>query len=405
MMIFKIVTQSALSRKFNVILSIGIIALSTLLFLGVDKIQKGAYTSFSQSISDTDIIVGAKSSPVNILLYSVFRMGSPTQNISWKSYEKWSNNSEVEWSIPISLGDSHKGFRVIGTNEDYFKHYKFGSKEKLSFNKGQPFNTLYQGVIGSEVAKTLKYEVGDSITITHGVADLQNQNHKGHYFKITGILSPTGTPVDRSIHIPLEGIEVIHRNPNEVHSDLTPTSITAIFVGLKSRISIFRLKRSIDNYKGEPLSAVLPGATLHQLWQTINVVDTALKLTSLFVVLVGLTSLLGMLWSNLEFRRREMMVLRAIGAHTKHLVLILLTETLFITLSGIIIGYSLLQFLLRLGNHTFSSKIGMRISIEWFSLFDLYTILGMIFGTLIITTILSFKLHRDSIQDGLIVKI
>ena len=403
-MLIKIAIQSALNRRFSVFLSIAIISISTILFLGVDKIQKGAFSSFSQSISGTDLIVGTRSSPINLLLYSIFRIGSPTQNISWNSYLKWSQSPEVKWTIPISLGDSHKGFRVIGTNEDYFKYYKYGSRSKLNFSRGRAFSQTKEVVLGSEVAKTLQYQVGDSITITHGIHDIKDLEHQGYFFIIQGILSPTGTPVDRSIHVPLEGIELIHRSP-ENQQDLTPTSITSFLVGLKSRISIFRLKRAIDTNRDEALSAILPGVALQQLWQTVEIVDVALKFTTLFVIVVGLASILGMLWTSLEYRRREMMIFRAIGAQTRHLIILLYLETIAITTIGTLLGNAFLQILLKVSQTSLISHFGLRFDVQWISSFDIMSIIGILIGGLLITTVLALKLRKNSIQDGLIIRI
>ncbi len=154
--------------------------------------------------------MGARSGSINLLLYSVFRIGNATNNIGWESYQRLREHSDVSWTIPISLGDSHRGFRVLGTSNDYFSHYQYGQKQPLAFRQGGPFSGLFDTVIGAQVAKDLGYKMGDNLVIAHGLADKSFNQHDNLPFTVTGILAPTGTPVDRSVHVSLEAIEAIH---------------------------------------------------------------------------------------------------------------------------------------------------------------------------------------------------
>ena len=238
----------------------------------------------------------------------------------------------------------------------------------LIFNQGEPLGTFFEAVIGSDVAKSLGYKIGDSLTITHGVQEIAGMVHEGYFFIIKGILKSNGTPIDRSIHIPLEGIEAIHNSKGD--TNYSPTSITSFLVGLKSRISIFRIKRGVELYREEALSAVLPGAALHQLWQTVGMVDSALKITTFFVLLIGMASIFGMLWTSLEYRRREMMIFRAMGAKTRHLFTLLYIETLSIMIVGALSGYALLQLLLKFAKDPMIKQFGLRFQPQWFSSYD-----------------------------------
>ncbi|MCA2486258.1 MULTISPECIES: ABC transporter permease, partial [Vibrio] len=256
----------------------------------------------------TDLIVGGRSGQVNLLLYSVFRIGNATNNIDWKSYQEFSQHRAVDWAIPISLGDSHKGFRVMGTNHSYFEHYKYGSKQALTFSKGKEFNGLFETVLGSDVAKQLGYQIGSEIIIAHGISDVGFSRHDKLPFKVVGILAPTGTPVDKTVHVSLEAIEAIHvgwesgarlgPTPDATvlqERDFQPKQITAMLVGLKSRIQTFALQRQINNYPKEPLSAIMPGVALHELWGMMSVAEQALMAVSGFVVIAGLLGMLSSL--------------------------------------------------------------------------------------------------------------
>jgi len=161
--LFVLTWKSAWARKTSLILAVLSIAVSLTLLLGVDIVRKQAKSSFLNTISQTDLIVGARSGPMNLLLYSVFRIGNATNNISYDSFEEISNDPKVKWTIPLSLGDSHRGFRVLGTNQDYFEFFRYADKRSLTFAQGKSFNDLYDAVIGIEVAKKLGYKLGDKI--------------------------------------------------------------------------------------------------------------------------------------------------------------------------------------------------------------------------------------------------
>ncbi|MAA83690.1 MAG: peptide ABC transporter permease, partial [Hyphomonas sp.] len=150
--ILSLAWQSLMNRKGSVLLTLLAVALSVALFLGVDKARTGAREGFGNTISGTELIVGAPTGSVNLLLYSVFRMGSATAEISWPTYQEIATRPDIDWAVPISLGDSHRGFRVMGTTPEYFDRYKFGRNQDLMIAQGEPFDDLFDAVIGADVA-------------------------------------------------------------------------------------------------------------------------------------------------------------------------------------------------------------------------------------------------------------
>ncbi len=418
MNLIRIVLKSAWHRRTSLLLTILSIAISVSLLLGVDKIRKEAKNSFINTISQTDLIVGARSGPTNLLLYSVFRIGNATNNVSWESYQDIAGMDEVAWSIPIALGDSHRGFRVMGTNTDYFEHYQYGQSQPLAFAQGQPFADLYDAVLGADVARALGYRLGDELVIAHGLVSTEFSDHTDKPFVITGILQRTGTPVDRTVHVSLEGIEAIHvdwqggtRSQLQLSAeqarkmDLSPKTITAFMVGLHNRIETFRLQRKITDYTEEPLLAIIPGATLADLWQTISVFEQVLLVISGFVLIAGLLGMLTMLLSTLNERRREMAVLRAVGAHPHHILLLFVLETLFIVCIGYLLGMGLLYLLLVLTQPLLLEAYGVNIAItlpdaEQWILFAAVVVLG-----LLVSLVPGWIAYRRSLQDGLAMKV
>src|SRR5580693_5747121 len=155
--------KSLWNRRATALLTISAIAISVALLLGVQKLRTAARESFANTVSGVDLIVGARSGPLNLLLYSIFRIGDATANVSWKTYRKIAAHPDVAWTIPISLGDSHRGFRVLGTDLDYFAHYRYAGDRGLEFAEGGSWGDLYDAVLGADVASELHYRVGDSI--------------------------------------------------------------------------------------------------------------------------------------------------------------------------------------------------------------------------------------------------
>lgn len=356
-MLYKLAWQSLLHRRTTVLLTILSIAISVMTVLGIEHIRQETKKSFTSTLSGTDLIIGARGSRLNLLLYSVFRIGSPTSNISWESYEKIKSQKGVSWTIPISLGDSHKGYRVLGTSEDYFTHYRYSNKRTLTFSSGKPFHGVYDVVLGSEVAKQLNYQLGEKIVISHGISEVSFTLHDDKPFTVTGILKPTGTPVDQTLHISLAGMEAIHidwQNGSPISGlkisaedalkhDLTPKAITAFLLGLDNRIMTFRLQRAINNYRTEPLMAILPGVVLSELWHSMSIIERVLALIASLVVIAALLGMITMVLATLKQRQRELSILRSIGAPTRFIFMLIQMEVLFITLLGIIVGIGLLS--------------------------------------------------------------
>ncbi len=407
--------KSLFNRRLTALLTVLSIALSLALLLGVERLRHETRTSFAHTLSGTDLIVGARTGPVQLLLYAVFRLGDATNNISWQSYQDIASLPQVAWTVPLSLGDSHRGYRVLGTSPDYFRHYRHGRNQTLVFAKGGEFSDLYDAVLGAEVAARLGYRIGTEMILAHGAGDVSFARHDDKPFRVAGILKPTGTPVDRTVHVSLEAIEAIHLgwqsgtprpgggvSAEQARSmDLRPQAITAALIGLDTKIATFQVQRAINDYQEEPLLAILPGVALSQLWELIGLAENALLVVSAFVVLVGLVGMLTALLTSLNERRREMAILRSVGARPWHVFALIMGEAGVLTLLGVALGLGLLQGLLALAQPWLQSWFGLVVAVgapgvgEWL-LLTVLVVAGAVAGS-----VPAYLAYRHALVDGL----
>ncbi|MGZ3769824.1 MAG: ABC transporter permease [Bdellovibrio sp.] len=421
MIFLKLAIKSLKNRAFATTLTVISIALSVALLLSVERAKRASEEGFTQTISKTDLIVGARSGPLQLILYTVFNMGNPTHNISYETFQDIKKNPAIAWTIPYSLGDGHKGFRVVGTNEDFFKYYHFRGYHEVEFESGKPFRELWDVVVGADVAKKLSYKIGDRIVISHGVTKGEGiQNHSDKPFAISGIMKATGTPLDRAVYISLEGLEALHLDwqsgvaPTKdkmipqsqiKKEDLKVSAITAFFVGAKSRIETLKLQREINNYKEEPLLAIIPGVTLSELWNGLSYIEGVLRAISWMVVLVGFFAMLIALTTTLNERRREMAILRAVGAKSSQIVGLLVFESTLLTILGIALGTLTSVTFIFILKPWLESNFGLFLAGPWFTEQELIFLLITLVGGILIGLIPALRAQKLALKDGLSVRL
>jgi len=389
------------------------------LLVGVERIRSGAQAGFKNTISGTDLIVGARTGQIQLLMYSVFRLGNATNNITWESYEDIIEDPIVEWSVPMSLGDSHRGYAVLGTSTDYFEYFRYGRKQALTLSKGAIYTDLFEAVVGAEVAEKLNYQVGSEIIIAHGTGSTSFANHKDKPFIVSGVLARTGTPVDRTVHVSLEAIEAIHigwetgslSSATAVTAEqareleLQPENITAFLVGVKSKLGIFKVQRNVNQYKEEPLLAILPGVALQELWRMLGVAEKALFAISICVVVTGLIGMLSVILASLNERRREMAILRSCGARPIHVFTLLIGEAFLVTLLGIAVGLALLYSVLLVIRPIIEERFGLYLSVAPPTLGELGLLLAIVVAALVVAIIPALLAYRNSLADGLTLRV
>ena len=569
MLVLDLALKSLRNRVFSTSLTVGSIALSVALLIGVENVRVGMRESFSNTISQTDLIVGTKGGTIQLLLYSVFGMGAPTENVSWEAYRQWAEHPAVAWTIPYSLGDSHRGFRVIGTNEDFYRRYRYRGGQEIALAEGRASENLYDVTLGADVASELNYTMGDEIAVTHGIGEVGFLVHDHMPFSVVGILAKTFTPVDRALYVTLEGMEAIHleegaspaedghvhdeaeaepasvddghvhddeaeaapaddghaheddghaheeeteaaaeddghaheeteaapaddghaheeaeaetalvddghvhdeeaevaptddghaheeeteaasvdnghaheddghaheeetevaaaddghahevetevaaEDDGHVHSeadlsieDVEVTQVTSFFVGTTDRRDVLMLQREINDFEDEPMMAVIPGVALNEMWRSLGYAETGLRLVTIFVVLVGLLGMLVSLYTSLNERRREMAILRAVGAGPRRIVALLVLESVCLAAAGALAGLALVYVLLSVGQSIVEAQVGLFIPIRPPGSVELLFMGAVVTAGFLMGFVPALKAYRTALHDGLTVRV
>lgn len=424
-LILQIALKSALNRRYTLGLVVFVIAISCALLLTVERVRQDARSSFAQSIAGTDLIIGARTSPIQLMLYSVFRIGDASNNIRWESYEAMTRHPAIAWSVPISLGDSHKGFPVLGTSAAYFQHLRYGQKQALRLREGRFFEDgadhVFGAVIGVEVAAQLNYQMGDKIILSHGMPTQKiqqaqlTQEHADKPFQVIGILARTGTPVDRTVHVNLQAIEALHLDwqagapipqfsiaPEHVRKfDLQPQQITAALIGLKNRSAVFRVQRSVNSFADEALLAVIPGVALDELWQMLSQVEQLLFGIAALVALISFCSLIAVISASLNERRRELAILRAVGASPMYIASLLLLESAMLSLLGLFFGIAIVDLMSLIGASHLQDHFGINLQMSLIRSSELPAIGGLLLAGLLAGLIPAWRAYRYTLSDGL----
>ena len=440
--LFNIAARSAWNRRGTLALVVLSIALATALLLSLERLRSDIRSSFTLAVSGTDLIVGARTSPVQLMLFAVFRVGGASRNIRMDSVRAVAAHRAVAWVVPLSLGDSHRGYPVLGTTPDYFKHFAYGERQNLVLREGRAFSDsldgLYEAVLGAEAVQALGYRLGQRITLAHGLhheeeheADDEkgpdsnekkaglHSEHADKPFTVVGILARTGTPVDRTVHVGLKAIEAIHLDfaggaplpgvriaPEFARKfDLEPKNVTAALVGLKNRVAVFNVQRFVADFEPEPLLAVLPGVALDELWSLLGLGERALLLMSGLVALVSLASLVAVVLAGLNERRRELAVLRAVGAGPRHVLVLLAAEGALVTGLGAVLGAVGAALAVLLAGPWLQTQVGITLqhsapsAAQW-ALFGAVVLAGML-----ASLVPGLRAYRLSLADGLSPKI
>ena len=331
---------SIIARPLQTILCVVGTASGIALLCFVLLLSKGIDDGIQKNMRGIDIVVGAKGSPLQLILSTVFHADVPNGNIEAHDAEELAKNPQIAKAIPIAIGDSYKGYRVVGTSRDYLSLFN------AELSQGKIFEKNFETVIGANVPLPL----GTKFAAVHGLSIESDDVHDAHLYEITGILKPTGTVLDRLILTPVGSVQELHAHHEHAeedhHEDESPEEIaeeeaiahqvTALLIKARSPVSIMNLPRAIN--KSSNLLAVSPSYELARFSQTMGFSrDILLYLGAGFLILSSLT-LLSSLSSSLALRRYDLGVLRSMGASPALIRATVMGEGLIIGLIGALIG-------------------------------------------------------------------
>ncbi len=421
MLLLHLARKSLTNRLLTTSLTALSIAFSVALLVGVENVRTGMRESFSNTVSGTDLVVGSRGGTIQLMLYAVFGMGSPVANISHDTWKEWDEHPAVSWTIPYALGDSHRGFRVIGTNDSFYEHYKYRGGQPIALAEGRAAQSVFDVVLGAQVAERLGYALGDRISVTHGMSAVGFMNHDEMPFEVVGVLEKTFTPVDRAIYVTLEGVTAIHMGwesggppmPGDEISaadvlameEVPVSQITSFFLGAESRAYTLQLQRDISTSEDEPLTAVIPGVALSEMWRGIGYAEDGLLVISGFVVLVGLLGMLVSIYTSLDARRREMAILRALGAGPRRIVSLLVLEAGTLSIIGALLGVAFVYVGLAVLQPWLEGQFGLQVPIQALDGMQLMYIGTVIALGFVAGLVPALKAYRTALHDGLSVRI
>ena len=412
--------RSLANRRLTTVLTLLTIGLSVALTIGVVHLRRSARESFANVISQTDLIVGPRGGGTELLLYSVFHLGAPVANIGYQTYQEIAAHPAVEWTIPLSLGDSHRGFRVVATNADFYAHYRFHRDRSVALREGHVPTDLWDVAIGGQVADDLGYHLGDRIVVTHGLGSTGILDHDDKPFTLVGILEATGTPIDQSVFVTLEGFEAMHIDwqsgappqlgkgipADQIHAeDLHIEKITAFLLGTHSRIETLQLQRDINTRPGEPVMSIVPGVALSEFWRVVGYAESALVVVGIFVVVVGLLGMLMTIYTSLEARRREMAILRALGSGRGMVIGLLTLEAGALSLGGCVVGLATAYTLLATFRPVVRREFGLLLDLGRPSPMEWWFLLAVIVVGTAVGVPPALKAYRNALTDGLSVRL
>lgn len=404
--------RSAWHRRFSLTFTVISIALATLMLLGMERVRVELRNHFVTAVSGTDLVVGARGGQLPLLLYTLFHVGSPTNTMQWSSLQAIERQPGVAWVVPIAKGDSHRGFPVVGTSTGYFEHIRFGNRQPLDFHAGAPWSDTFEAVLGAEVARQMGYGIGTKLTLAHGDGKLNAQTHDDMPFTVSGVLEPTGTPIDRTVMISLEAMSALHsgwlagmplpgRAAPVADARPAPVTVNAALVGLERRAAVFSLQRYVNRFAEEPLMAILPGVTLDELWGLISPIEASLRAMAWLVAAVSLAGLMSVILASLNERRRELAILRSVGARPRDILALVSCESLFITAAGLLLGTAATAATILLAGPWLHSHLGVSLAISAPSAAEGWIVLGIALASLAASLLPAWRAYLATLADGL----
>jgi putative ABC transport system permease protein len=354
-----IVYRSLRQYAFSTIVTAGSLALAGGLLMSVWMVKAQAQKSFLQTTTAFDAVLGARGSKLQLVLNAIFHLEASPGNLSWQDYEFVRRHPAVKVAIPIAVGDNLKGYRIVGTIPELFTQVEYAPGKRYGVSPGGRLFApdAKEAVVGSFAASKLGLKVGDTFHPFHGLAYDPSAQH-AEVFTVVGLLEPTNTPLDRVVLIPIEGVQKMSG-----HDPRAATDISAVLIKLRSSTAGFMLDIMI-NKQGNRLTFAYPvGAILADLFDKISWFDRVLALVAYLVALVAAASVLASIYNSMNARKRDIAILRALGARRRLVFGAVVAESACIGALGAIGGYAVYAVLFSVVAGIIRAQTGVVLSL------------------------------------------
>lgn len=419
MNIWSISIQNIKSKPLYSILSVFILSLSIALLLGIQQIKISFKNQIENNLSNIDLVVGAKGSPLQLVLASILHLDSPTGNISYKDAKKIANSPMVKSAIPISYGDNYKGFRIVGTTEEYV--LLFGAEYK----SGRSVTKTMEVVLGSTVAEQLGLSIGDTLLSSHGLMENSIEVHSDK-LTVVGILKPTSKVIDRLIITNLESVwdvhdhhdgehqevenhleqhhqEENHKEEQEHHKNIEKVThtahnhhygeedeedkeITSLLVNFKSPRALLTFPRKIN--KDTNMQAALPKYEFNKLYEYTSIGFQTISWIAYLILVISCVIIFVSIYKMVKERAYDLALLRTFGATNFQLVKMVFYEGLLISIAAFLFGFVLIKVGLRIMLHYMQANYKQNI-LQELPLQDVLQLGGLIFTMVVLSVCLA----------------
>jgi putative ABC transport system permease protein len=331
-----IIYRSLRQHALSTVVTAASIALASGLLLTVWMVKKESQAAFTQTATSFDAVLGARGSKLQLVLNAIFHLEASPGNIAWADYEAIRRHPLVKAAVPIAVGDNYRGYRLVGTLPDLLPTVDFAPGRRLVVQPGGRFIAgpqVKEAVVGSFAAHQLGLKVGDHFHPYHGLDYNPAAEHADDYV-VVGLLAPTNTPADRVLWIPIEGLETMSG-----HAAQAATDLSAVLIQLRSPAAGFMLDQQYN--RGNRLTFAYPVASIvAELFGKIAWFDRVLALVAYLVALVAAASVLASIYSSMSARRRDLAILRALGARRRTIFGAVVTEAACIGALGALVGFA-----------------------------------------------------------------
>ena len=383
MNIVKLSYKNIVTKPLQTFLTVLILSLSIALLLGVKQLNKVFESQLQQSLNGVDMVVGAKGSPLQLVLSAVLHIDNPTGNISYKEAKKLAKSRYIKDAVPISIGDNYKGYKLVGTTTDFIDLHK------TKLEKGTLFKKPFEIVIGSAVANNLNLKIGDTFSSSHGMIENALESHDETPLKVVGILAPTQNVIDRLIVTNLKSIWHMHEHENGTdahnHED---DEITAMLIKFSNKMGLLRLPRTIN--QDTNFQAALPKYELDKLFQFTAIATKAITWIAFAILFVSGISMFVSLYRMVKEQAKELALVRTYGASRNTLIKLVFSQGLIIGIFSFVLGVFLSFFGLQAVFTSIKNTYKQQIYLLEFSQ-DILELLLFIFGIIIIATLMAIR--------------